>query len=149
MDHSQDKYNTIKPSSILNIEHLKLNTKITDILKLTCTSVTVGCGKFSPPCHRPPPSAFTSTTSCCYRTFTLGLLWIPLSTAATQAARKIHWISAPLSSSVFWHIQMPGLKRVNNEDNVFSSRHSRKGPTRASEDAAGERHHAKSCVYSV
>lgn len=110
-------------------------------------SVTLGSGRAVPPPR--PNLAFTSTTSCCCRALTLVLLWIPFSTAATQTVNKIHCIFAPLSSSVFWHIQMPGLKIVNNENNVLLSKHSKKAITKASEGAAKERHCGKGFVYSI
>lgn len=100
--------------------------------------VTAGWGGLAVfPCHHPHLCFHLQNLLLLYRTLTLVLLWIPFSTAATQTANKIHCIFAPLSSSVFWHIQMPGLKRVNKENNVFLSRHSKKGLTEASEDAAG------------
>lgn len=67
------------------------------------------------------------------------LQWIPFSMAATQKVNKIHCSFAPRSSSVFWHIQMPALKRVNNENDVFSSRHSKQSWSEACEGAAGRR----------
>lgn len=134
----QNQYHTIKASPILKTRNLKLNTKIMDTLKLRGL-LTAGWGQLALfPLAIVSISAFTSITSCCYRTLTLVLLWISFSTAATQTVNKIHCIFAPLSSSVFWHIQMPGLKRVNNENNIFLSRHSKKDLTKASEeDAAG------------
>lgn len=141
------KINVIQFSlHLLNVILYSKNTRIINTFNLWEANIGLGAPRApSGPCA--PHSAVTSTISSYYRPVTL--LWIPFSSAARQTVNKIHCIFAPLSSSVFWHIQMPSLKRVNNENNVFSSRHSKKGITKASEDAAGKRHHANSCVYSV
>lgn len=88
--------------------------------------VTAPRRRLSAPPH--PPPACTSATSCCYRTFTSVWLRIPFPTAAIQTVNTIPCVCAPLSSStVLWHIQRPGWRSVNNENDVFSSRSSKKG----------------------
>jgi hypothetical protein len=54
---------------------------------------------------------------------TLILLQMTFSSAATQTVSETHCISAPLSSCLLAHPDDAWLERMNNENNVFSSRH--------------------------
>lgn len=110
-----------------------------------CRLVILGCRRPPPPAPGPQLSPPPPPAAC--RALTSVLLWISLSTAATQTVNKIHCIFVPLSSSVSWHIQTLGLKIVNNENNVFLSRQSRKGKTEASEGAAVARALCTPCEW--